>query len=56
MNMFVARDFDSYQNFAIVFFEDFITYERQLLGALLFWVPRSIWPNKPIGSGAFVDN
>lgn len=56
MNMFVAGDFDSYQNFAIVFFEDIITYGRQLLGALLFWVPRSIWPNKPIGSGAFVAN
>lgn len=25
---------------------------RQALGALLFFVPRSIWPGKPIGSGA----
>jgi len=25
---------------------------RQLLGAMLFWVPRSIWDDKPIGSGA----
>lgn len=31
-----------------------ITYGRQLLGVLLFFVPRSLWPNKPIGSGATV--
>ena len=31
-----------------------ITMGRQLLGALLFFIPRSIWSSKPIGSGAFV--
>jgi len=31
-----------------------VTYGRQLLGVFLFWVPRSIWFNKPVGSGAFV--
>ncbi len=31
-----------------------ITYGRQLLGVLLFFIPRSIWPDKPIGSGATV--
>lgn len=31
-----------------------ITYGRQLLGVLLFFVPRSMWPDKPIGSGATV--
>ncbi len=30
------------------------TYGRQLAGAFLFFVPRSIWPNKPIGSGHLV--
>lgn len=54
MNIFLSGDFDSYQNFALVFFENIITYGRQLIGVLLFWVPRSIWPTKPIGSGAFV--
>lgn len=28
---------------------------RQLLGCLLFFVPRSLWPSKPIGSGAMVS-
>lgn len=31
-----------------------ITNGRQLLGAFLFWVPRSIWPTKPVGSGSTV--
>jgi len=26
----------------------------QILGALLFWVPRVLWPGKPIGTGAMV--
>lgn len=28
-----------------------ITHGRQLLGVLLFFVPRSLWPDKPVGSG-----
>ncbi len=31
-----------------------IAFGRQLLGVLLFFVPRSLWPDKPIGSGATV--
>lgn len=31
-----------------------ITYGRQLAGAMLFFVPRSIWQSKPIGSGEFI--
>lgn len=31
-----------------------ITNGKQLLGVFLFWVPRSIWPTKPIGSGSTV--
>ncbi|WP_455543453.1 O-antigen polymerase [Intestinibacter sp.] len=27
---------------------------KQLLGALLFFIPRSLWPSKPIGSGATI--
>lgn len=28
-----------------------VTYGRQLLGAVLFWVPRKWWDEKPVGSG-----
>jgi hypothetical protein len=31
-----------------------ITYGMQLLGVLLFFVPRSVWPSKPTGSGYLV--
>lgn len=31
-----------------------ITYGRQLFGALFFYIPRSLWHDKPIGSGAYV--
>ncbi|HMR81886.1 MAG TPA: O-antigen polymerase [Niabella sp.] len=51
-DMFNTGNFDSYQNFALIVFENLVTWGRQLLGVFLFWVPRSIWPNKPIGSGA----
>ena len=27
------------------------SFGRQLLGAFLFFVPRSVWPNKPLGTG-----
>lgn len=53
-SMFISGHFDSYQNFALVVSNDIITWGRQLLGVLFFWIPRSIWPNKPIGSGAYL--
>ncbi len=31
------------------------TYGYQLLGAIFFFVPRSIWGSKPIGSGAMIS-
>lgn len=34
--------------------ENGITWGRQLLGVLFFFIPRSFWPSKPIGSGAFM--
>jgi hypothetical protein len=30
------------------------TYGHQLLGAIFFFIPRAVWPNKPIGSGDFL--
>jgi hypothetical protein len=46
--------FDAYQNFARVIDLDITTWGNQLIGSLLFFVPRSVWDSKPIGSGAFV--
>lgn len=54
MDMFVEGHFDNYQNFARVLQYNTITYGKQLLGVLLFFVPRSIYPTKAIGSGGFI--
>lgn len=43
--------FDAYQNFARIISSDLITYGMQFFGVVLFWVPRTMWPNKPEGSG-----
>lgn len=43
--------FDAYQNFTRVVEIDFFTGGQQLLGSLLFFIPRSFWESKPIGSG-----
>lgn len=47
----LAGHFDAFQNFARIVSIDFITYGRQLLGVLLFWVPRRFWNDKPVGTG-----
>jgi hypothetical protein len=50
-------DYDAFQQIAntVTFVsDDGITYGHQLLGALFFWVPRAVWPDKPVGSGQFV--
>jgi oligosaccharide repeat unit polymerase len=44
-------NFDASQIFMATVKTDFITYGHQLLGPLLFFVPRSWWPDKPVGSG-----
>lgn len=53
-DQFKELHFDAYSMFMRVLSDDVVTYGHQLLGVLLFWVPRSIWPSKPIGSGAYV--
>lgn len=54
---FTSGDFDNYStlNMAVIHVEDYgISFGRQLLGVILFFVPRAIWPTKPIGSGAYM--
>ena len=50
-------DYDAFQQIAntvVVVSEGGITYGHQLLGAVLFWVPRALWHDKPVGSGQTV--
>lgn len=52
--VYKTAHFDSYYNFALIIFDVPIQWGNQLLGALLFFIPRDWWPTKPIGSGAYM--
>ncbi len=59
INYFYQGHFDGFEmlGHAVGYVEmDGIVFGSQLLGAILFWVPRAIWPEKPIGSGDFIAN
>ena len=52
-------DYDAFQmimNSAMVLEQSGTDFQlgKQLSGSLLFWVPRAIWPNKPIATGEWV--
>ena len=53
-SMFNTGNFDSFQMFMRVIKENIVTAGSQLLGCLFFFIPRSLWPSKPVGSGHFV--
>lgn len=53
--MFLEGHFDSYSSLLRVVTNNIVTYGNQLLGCFFFWLPRSIWITKPIGSGAFIS-
>lgn len=53
----VSGDFDAFAMLANTIQytrEHGITYGHQLLGPAFFWVPRSLWADKPIGTGTMV--
>ncbi|WP_371862084.1 hypothetical protein [Alkalibacterium pelagium] len=54
--MFTQGHFDSYQMFMQVVNENIITYGNQLLTSFFFFVPRTIWTNKSVGSGMLIAN
>jgi hypothetical protein len=52
-------DYDAFQmitNAAMVLEKNGTDFQlgRQISGALLFWVPRALWPNKPIATGEWI--
>lgn len=51
VEFFMAPHFDAFENFASVVESGFVSHGYQLLGVLLFFVPRVFWPTKPVGSG-----
>ncbi|WP_424244599.1 oligosaccharide repeat unit polymerase [Elusimicrobium posterum] len=51
LSIYSGMAYDSYQSFAFVFQNKFITYGQQLLGVLAIFIPRTFWAEKPIGTG-----
>lgn len=50
----LSGDYDAYKMFALSIKDVAMrgsTHGRQFLGVLLFWVPRTFWSAKPVGSG-----
>jgi hypothetical protein len=35
---------------------DGVDYGKQLVGALMFWFPRGLWPGKPLDTGIYIAN
>lgn len=57
LSPYLEADYDAYRMLAssIKYVgSNGIAWGTQLLGAILFFVPRSIWPSKPVGSGAML--
>ncbi len=54
MEDFLIGDYDAYTMFMLIqeyVAEKGLSYGMQLVGVLFFFIPRSIWPTKPVGSG-----
>jgi len=52
-----SANFDAYANIIHTIHyvqENGVTWGRQLLGSVFFFIPRTIWLNKPVGSGHMV--
>lgn len=50
-------DYDAFQqivNMRVYTEHEGLAYGRQLLGSVAFWVPRSVWPDKPQDSGVLI--
>lgn len=55
--MISTKDYDQFSMLANTLgftHDEGLTWGNQFLGALLFWVPRVIWPTKPLDSGVEV--
>lgn len=56
---FTTGNYDSYQMvLASTKYTNYfgITYGKQLLGVFLFFIPRTLWPNKPVSTGTEIAN
>lgn len=54
INLITSGHVDSYQSLMVIIKDETITYGRQSLGVILFFIPREFWEDKPIGSGQMI--
>ena len=54
LDYLASMNFDASQIFMATLKTKSITNGLQLLGTFLFFIPRFLWPGKPIGSGAYL--
>lgn len=57
MDSMTSGDFDAFaqvNNTVLYVINEGITWGWQAAGVLLFWIPRSYWPNKPLDTGVFL--
>ncbi len=54
LNLLKSAHMDAFQNFGYLFQEKFITNGRQLMGSILFFIPESIWGDRPVGTGRMI--
>lgn len=50
-------DYDAFQqvmNAVLHVSDEGLSYGKQFLGTSLFWIPRTVWPDKPVSSGELV--
>jgi len=52
--MSASGAYDTYFNFSHVINQEIVTFGHQLLGVLLFFIPRSIYTDKAVGSGTLL--
>ena len=55
----LSDDYDSFaqlMNGYLITARDGIVPGRQFFGVLFWWVPRGVWPDKPVDSGIFIAN
>lgn len=55
LTLLKSYHFDSYQIFLRAFENNIVTNGKQLLGVILFFIPRKFWPLKPLESGVLIS-
>ncbi|WP_445781351.1 O-antigen polymerase [Shewanella sp.] len=56
LNTFHSGHFDAYQSFLLAINGNLTVWGQQLLGVFLFFVPRALWVDKPVGTSILLSD